>query len=322
MDEVKAAARRLAGVAVRTPLVSFPGTNLLVKPESLQPTGAFKLRGAYAAISALTPAERERGVVAHSSGNHGYAVAYAAARLGVPAVIVVPDNAPPVKTSAIEACGAKLVRVAPTMAARVEAAERIAAERGCAQVPPFEDRRVIAGQGTIGLEIAEDLAARPGGSAAALYVPVSGGGLVSGIAVAVRALLPGTQVIGVEPELAADARDSLRQGRPVAWHAADTGRTIADALRAERVGDLTFAHIRELVADIVTVSEQEIATAMRRLALEARLVAEPGGAVAVAAALAGAGRPEGGDFAVAVLSGGNVAPGLLARVLAGTSYTG
>ena len=296
LDEVRTAAARLAGITVRTPLVPFPRTNVLVKPESLQPTGAFKLRGAYAAITALSPQERQQGVVAHSSGNHGYAVAYAAALIGVRAAIVVPRTAPAVKTSAISACGAELVYVEPSLAARVAACDQIAQERGYARIPPFEDRRVIAGQGTVGLEIAEDFAvpARetgPGGHGngggtvlagrpaqpAAVLVPVSGGGLISGIAVAIRALLPGTEVIGVEPELAADARDSLRQGFPVAWPAADVARTAADALRVERVGDLTFAHIRELVTDIVTVTEEQMLTAVRRLALEARLVAEPAG---------------------------------------------
>jgi threonine dehydratase len=286
---------------------------VLVKPESLQPTGAFKLRGAYAAITALSPAERQRGVVAHSSGNHGYAVAYAAALLGVRAAIVVPRTAPAVKTGAIAASGAELVRVEPTLEARVAAYDQIAQDRGYARIPPFDDRRVIAGQGTIGLEIAEDFAGRAVQPAAVL-VPVSGGGLISGIAVAVRALLPDALVIGVEPELAADARDSLRKGAPVTWPAADVARTAADALRVERVGDLTFAHIRELVTDIVTVTEEQMLTAVRRLALEARLVAEPGGAVAVAAALAGDNAADGP--VVAVLSGGNVAPELLARVLA------
>jgi threonine dehydratase len=316
VEDVRLAASQLAGITVRTPLVPFPRTNVLVKPESLQPTGAFKLRGAYTAITALTPEQRQRGVVAHSSGNHGYAVAYAAALLGVRAAIVVPRNAPAVKTSAIAACGAELVQVEPTMQARLTAYDQIAQDRGYARIPPFEDRKVIAGQGTIGLEIAEDFAERPVKPAAVL-VPVSGGGLISGIAVAIRALLPGTRVIGVEPELAADARDSFRQGVPVAWRAEDVARTAADALRVEKVGDLTFAHIRELVANIVTVTEEQLLTAVRRLALEARLVAEPGGAVAVAAALAGLAGEDGSDApVVAVLSGGNVAPDLLARVLA------
>jgi threo-3-hydroxy-L-aspartate ammonia-lyase len=326
LDEVRAAARRLRGVTVRTPLVPFPAAGhqrVLVKPESLQPTGAFKLRGAYNAIASLPQEDRRRGVVAHSSGNHGYAVAYAAALLGVEAVIVVPDNAPKVKTDAIEATGAELVYVKPVLAARIESARNIAQARGYAQVPPFDDRRVIAGQGTIGLEIAEDLGPE---SPAAVLVPVSGGGLISGIAVAVRALMPAARVVGVEPELAADARESFRRRTRVAWPAADVGRTAADALRVEQVGELTFPHILELVHDIVTVTEEEMFAAVRQLALRGRLVAEPGGAVAVAATLfrSAAELGAGDGPVVAVLSGGNVDPALLARVLApdAESYTG
>jgi threonine dehydratase len=328
LEELRGAARRLHGVVVRTPLVPFPPAgpgdgDLLIKPESLQPTGAFKLRGAYNAIASLPEADRRRGVVAHSSGNHGYAVAFAAALLGVKAAIVVPDNAPEVKTGAIAATGAELVRVEPTLAARIAGARNIAQARGYAEVPPFDDRRVIAGQGTVGLEIAEDLAPEP---AAAVLVPVSGGGLISGIAVAVGALMPATKVIGVEPELAADVRDSFRRGTRVAWPAADVARTVADALRVEQVGELTFPHILELVHDIVTVTEEEMLAAVRALALKARLVAEPGGAAAVAASLfrSGAELGTGGGRLVAVLSGGNIDPALLARVLApqGQSYTG
>src|SRR3984885_13717803 len=235
LEEIGAAAVRLRGVAVRTPLVPFTGqakaaSSLLIKPESLQPTGAFKLRGAYNPVYAVTrdlnSCAAPAGVVAHSSGNHGFAVAYAARLLGISAAIVVPENAPAVKTDAIAAAGAELVRVEPTLAARVAATEEIARVRGYHPVAPFDDRRVIAGQGTIGLEIAEDFTAGPGARRpAAVLVPVGGGGLVSGIAAAVKALLPGTRVIGVEPEFAADARDSLRSGARVAWAAADTART-------------------------------------------------------------------------------------------------
>jgi len=320
LDEVRAAARRLTGVVVRTPLIPFAAenANLLIKPESLQPTGAFKLRGAYNAISALPAAAKASGVVAHSSGNHGFAVAYAAALLNVRAVIVVPKNAPRVKTDAIARAGAELVYVEPTHAARTEAAEHIARTRGYAQIPPFDDRHVIAGQGTIGLEIAEDCARNK--SPRAVLVPVSGGGLISGVAVAIRALMPRTKVIGVEPELAADARESLHSGTRIAWPASDAARTIADALRVERVGELTFPHIRELVSDIVTVTDDEMLSAVGRLARNARLVAEPGGAAAVAACLfrdAGElGLAEDDDATVvAVLSGGNIDPALLAEVL-------
>lgn len=322
LEEIRAASRRLEGVAVRTPLLPVPGfrpVNLLVKPESLQPTGAFKLRGAYNAIAALGDTARTTGVVTHSSGNHGFAVAYAAVMLGVRAAIVVPSNAPEVKTAAIERAGAELIRVKPTLDARLEAASEIEQTRGYVQVPPFEHPLVIAGQGTIGLEIAADLAAK-GARPAAVLVPVSGGGLISGIAVAVKAAYPDTRLIGVEPELAADARESLRSGTRVKWTAQDVGRTRADALRVEQVGELTFAHMRELVSDIVTVSEDEITDAIRRLALQARLVAEPGGAVAVAAALNRTDdelevRKDGPDPLVAVVSGGNIAPSLLAAVL-------
>jgi threonine dehydratase len=331
LPEIRTAAERLRGVAVRTPLIPFGGSagspDLLIKPESLQPTGAFKLRGAYNAISTLLAGggAAPAGVVAHSSGNHGFAVAYAAALLGVPAAIVVPGTAPQVKTDLIRGAGAELVTVAATLDARVLASRDIAETRGYAEIAPFDDRRVIAGQGTIGLEIAEDLADGP---PALVLVPVGGGGMISGIAVAVKALLPGTRVIGVEPELAADARESLREGRRVAWAATDTARTRADALRVEQVGELTFPHIKALVDDIVTVSEDEILEAVRRLARQGRLVAEPGGAVAVAAALfrdpAELGLVPGSaaGTVVAVLSGGNIDPILLAEILGSQSYTG
>jgi threo-3-hydroxy-L-aspartate ammonia-lyase len=336
LDDIRAAAERLRGVTIRTPLLAFPGAAaaagppaLLIKPESLQPTGAFKLRGAYNAISVLLADSKPSGVVTHSSGNHGFAVAYAAALLRIPAAIVVPENAPRVKTELISGAGAEIVTVAPTLAARIEASRRIANDRGYAEIPPFDDRRVIAGQGTIGLEIAADFtgehAAR---QPAAVLVPVGGGGIVSGIAVAVKALLPGTRVIGVEPEFAADAQESLRVGARVAWTPAATARTKADSLRVEQVGELTFPHIQELVDDIVTVSEEEMLEGVRRLAHQGRLVAEPGGAVAVAAALfrdpaeLGLIPAETAGPMVAVLSGGNIDPTLLAQILGSSSYTG
>jgi threonine dehydratase len=313
LDEISAAARLLAPVAVRTPLIPWPGPEprLLVKPESLQPTGSFKLRGAYTAIMASEPAARRYGVVAHSSGNHGHAVAYAAALLGVRAVVVVPGTAPRVKTRAIESYGAEVVSVAPTLAARLAATEELVAREGYVLVPPFEDRNVIAGQGTIGLEIAADCP-----RADLVLVPVSGGGLIAGIAAALRACRPGTAVVGVEPDLAADARDSFRRGERVAWPAARVQRTIADALRVEQVGALPFAHIRELVTDIITVTDGEMRAAVRRLAGQTRLVAEPGGAAAVAAWLFRSGELPPATTPVAVLSGGNIDPALLASILA------
>src|SRR5215469_3797887 len=280
IEEIRAAAERLDGVTVRTPLVPFPETTprLLVKPESLQPTGSFKLRGAFAAISALPAEQRERGVVTHSSGNHGLAVAYAAAALGVPAVVVVPDNAAEVKVAAAARHGARIVTVRRTLAARIAGAQELIDRHGYTLIPPFDHRGVIAGQGTIGLEIAADCP-----DADLVLVPISGGGLISGIAAAVRATLPGAKVIGVEPELAADARESLRRGERVAWPASATERTIADALRVEQIGELPLRHILGLVYDIVTVTEDEIREAIRLTATRARLIAEPGGVVAVAA---------------------------------------
>jgi len=313
IDEIRAAAAALSGVAVRTPLVPFPGADppLLVKPESLQPTGAFKLRGAYAAVAALPAAARQRGVVAHSSGNHGQAVAYAAALLGMPAVIVVPQNAAPVKVAAIRALGAEIVISQPTLAARLAATREVAMQRGAVSIPPFDDRRVIAGQGTVGLEIAADCP-----QADLVVVPVGGGGLISGVAAAIRALCPGAVVVGVEPELAADARDSLREGRQVAWPPGATQRTIADALRVDQVGALPLRHLLEYVDDIVTVTEDEIRAAVRRLALEGRMIAEPGGAVAVAACLFRRKELPPAATTVAVLSGGNIDPALLLSILA------
>jgi threonine dehydratase len=311
--EIQHAARLLAPVAVRTPLVPFPRVTppLLIKPELLQPTGSFKLRGAYTAIAAAGEAARKHGVVAHSSGNHGHAVAYAAALLGVRAVVVVPSTAPKVKTEAIEYYGAELVTVAPTLSARIAATSELVARHGYVLIPPFDDRAVITGQGTIGLEIAADCP-----QVDLVLVPVSGGGLISGIAAALRSCCPAAAVVGVEPELAADARESLRRGEPVAWSPADVQRTVADALRVEQVGALPFAHIRELVTGVVTVSEDEMLTAVRLLAGQARLVAEPGGAASVAAWLFRRSELPEASTPVAVLSGGNIDPAWLAAILA------
>ena len=312
LGEIRAAAARLDGVIVATPLVPFPGSQppLLVKPESLQPIGSFKLRGAYAAISALPASVRQRGVVAHSSGNHAQAVAYAAALLGVAAVVVVPENAPQVKVAAARRLGARIVPVEPTLTARVAASQELISRYGYTLIPPFDHREVIAGQGTIGLEIAAQCPATD-----LVVVPVGGGGLISGISAAIRGLCPGAKVIGVEPELAADARDSFLRGERVAWPPASTQRTIADSLRVEQVGALPLAHILSYVDGIVTVTDDEIREAVRRIAVEAHLVAEPGGAVAVAACLLKQQDLPAARAPVAVLSGGNIDPALLAEVL-------
>ncbi|MFG1942300.1 threonine/serine dehydratase [Nonomuraea sp. NPDC048826] len=298
IDDIRTAAGRIAPVAVHTPLA--PVGDLLVKPESLQRVGSFKIRGAYNAVAALRPA----GVVTHSSGNHGQALAYAAARFGIPCVVVVPEGTPQVKADAIRGHGAKLVVVPPDR--RHSAAAELAAKRDLTLVPPFDHPAVIAGQGTIGLEILSDLP-----DVEVIAVPVSGGGLISGVAAAVKALRPQATVIGVEPELAADAAESLAAGRLITWEPARTFRTAADGLRAE-LSELTFAHLRAHVDAVVTVTEDEIRAAMRHLALAGRLVAEPSGAVATAAHLAG--KLPGGRT-VALLSGGNVDPALLRDVL-------
>ncbi len=312
LEEIEEAARRLDGVITKTPLLSLTGTpSLLLKPESLQPVGSFKLRGAYNAIGSVPEADRKNGVIAHSSGNHAQAVAYAANAFGVPAILVVPRTTPAIKVDACRALGAEIVFVEPTIEARVETAGRLATAHGYPLIPPFDDRRVIAGQGTIGLEILADAP----GDLEAVFVPISGGGLISGIATAIRLKRPGTKIVGVEPELAGDAHASFRAGHRIAWSGADTSRTIADALRVECVGELPYAHMRAYVDEIMVVTEEEIREAMRILARRARLVAEPGGAVATAGHLAM--YPEGSNgLSVAVVSGGNVDPALYAEVLA------
>ncbi|SEF09562.1 threonine ammonia-lyase [Jiangella alba] len=307
LDDVRAAARRLDGVAVRTPLIpaAWSGGDLWLKPEGLQATGAFKLRGAFNAVALLDDDARKRGVVTHSSGNHAQALAWAAREQGIAATVVMPDAAAPVKVAATRALGAEVVMVPPPE--RDSRVRELVAERGLTFVSPFDDARVIAGGGTVGLEIAAD---RP--DAGTVLVPVGGGGLISGIGVAVKALAPGTRVVGVEPELAADARDSLARGERVAWDPADTYRTIADGVRLPVVGELTWEHIRRHVDEIVTVPEDAILAAMRLLALRGRVVAEPTGALTTAAFLA---EPARFGRAVAVVSGGNADPAQLARVL-------
>ena len=318
-EDVVEARRRLRGVALRTPLVPCPGGNpggkgraLFFKPENLQPTGAFKLRGAYNKISSLGKKGRERGVVAHSSGNHARAVAYAARELGVKAVIVMPENAPRVKLDATAALDPELVLVGPGSAERARKAEELAREHGYVPVPPYDDETLIAGQGTVGAEILEDLP-----DVKVVIVPVSGGGLISGVAAAIKLAKPEVKVIGAEPELAADARESLKTGQLVEFSAEKVAQTVADGLRVQKLGDAPFEHVRAFVDDIVAVSEEEILEAMCRMALRAHLVSEPSGAVAFAAHLFHRDELPDKGPTVAVVSGGNVEPGLFAEVLAG-----
>lgn len=283
---------------------------LYLKPENLQPVGSFKLRGAYNKIASLNEEERRRGVIAYSSGNHAQGVAYAARALGVRAVIVMPRTAPAIKRESTAAMGAELVLVGPGSEERRTRAEELAAQHGYVIVPPYNDESIIAGQGTIGLEILEDLP-----EVETILAPVGGGGLLSGIAAAVKQSGSGCKVIGVEPELAADALASMRAGHVVSWGPEETTRTIADGLRTQSVGEISFAHIRKYVDGIVTVSDEEIRQAMRLLAPNPRLVAEPSGAVTVAAFLFHRDELPQTRINVAVISGGNVEPAMLAEIV-------
>jgi threonine dehydratase len=309
IDDVRSAAERLRGVALVTPLVPFAmpdGRSILLKAESLQPIGAFKIRGAYNAIASLDFAVRSRGVVAASSGNHAQGVARAARLLGVPATVYMPTDAPAVKRERVRADGARIVDWDPADPVFIQDhARSFAADQSVALIHSYDNDDVIAGQGTAGLEIAETV-----GDLGALLVPVGGGGLISGMATAVRALHPNARIVGVEPALAADARESFRGGELVAWPREQSRRTIADGARTN-LAPRTFAHILRLVDDIITVDEAEIAAGVRLLAERARLVVEPTGALAVAAATfraAEAGLTGIRGPVVALVSGGNVDP--------------
>ena len=311
LSDIRAARARLSGVAVHTPLIPLEhnGNTLYLQPENLQPIGAFKIRGAYNKIASLTPDERDRGVIAYSSGNHAQGVAYAARALNSKAVIVMPRAAPAVKREATEALGAEVVYVGPSGVERMAKAEELAAKHGYTMIPPYDDEQIIAGQGTLGLEIVEDLP-----DVDLVLVPVGGGGVISGIATAVKSLKPDVKVIGVEPELAADAQASLRAGEIVKLPAEQVASTAADGLRAMYVGTITFEHIRHYVDDIVTVSEEEIAESVRILAQNPQTVAEPSGAVAPAAWLFHRDSLPPAKTAVALISGGNIDPEILARM--------
>ncbi len=312
IDEIREAAERIRGVATRTPLLQWDDTTWL-KPESLQPVGAFKMRGAYNKVASLSDAQRARGVVTYSSGNHAQAVARAARLLGAKAVICMPENAPQVKVDGVLRDGAEIVTTGNDSEERHRRALELVDERDLVMVEPYDDPAIIAGQGTCGLEIVDDLP-----EVTSVIVPVSGGGLSAGVATAVKATAPRARVIGVEPELAADAKESLERGDMVTWTADQTARTMADGLRTNSLGPLPFEHLKRFMDEIVTVSEDEIADAMRQLARRARLVVEPSGAASMAAHLAGrVPRIEGDDSRVVIISGGNVDPELYLRVLSG-----
>jgi threonine dehydratase len=327
LDEIRAAKERIAGVAVRTPLYRVararlrmgrfpePGFDLYIKAESEQPIGSFKLRGAYNMAAQLPPEALGRGVITYSSGNHAQGVAYAARALGAKAVIVMPRNAPEVKKAATRALGAEIVEVGAASSERRMKAEELVAEFGYAMIPPYDAPQIIAGQATCGLEIVEQL---PGVDL--VISPVSGGGLLSGIATAVKLAeqvgmaKQGVQVWGAEPELAADAKESFYSKKLVEWPAEKTTRTLGDGLRTQSLGVLNFHHVLRFVDGIVTVTEEEILTAMRVILSATKLVAEPSGAVTLAAALFHAEELPRAEKVVAVLSGGNLEPELRGRL--------
>jgi threo-3-hydroxy-L-aspartate ammonia-lyase len=320
LADLERAQDHIAGAALRTPLLRLDtrgpdGGAVYAKPENLQRTGSFKLRGALNFLASLPEKTRALGVVTHSSGNHAQGVAFAARHFGVSATIVIPEGAPRVKVEGTRALGAEVVRCANTQASRHETAERIARASGATLVPPYDHPWIVAGQGTVGLEIAEDLP-----DVANVLVPIGGGGLSSGVALALAQRAPGARVIGVEPELAADARASLLAGERIAWPAEEVTRTLADGVRTQSIGELNFRILRRHLAGVQTVREAEIRRAAAWYARRARLVVEPTGALTLAALerlLAGSG--DGPSLAagptVLVISGGNVDDDLFCRLL-------
>jgi threonine dehydratase len=311
LDDICKAQSRLHCIAARTRLIEMNHEQslvprLLLKPENQQPIGAFKLRGAYNKIASLLDKDRNRGVITYSSGNHAQGVAYAARALGVKAIIVMPDNAPAIKREATAALGAQIVFVGPDSTERQAKAEELATKHGYVIVPPFNDEQIIAGQGTIGLEILEELH-----EVETVLAPVGGGGLISGVATAMKLSKPSIKIIGVEPELAADAQASLRAGKIIQFPASEASRTIADGLRTQSIGSINFEHIRRYVDDIVTVSEDEIREAVKLLSANPNTVAEPSGAVAVAGFLFRRNQLPKTKINVAIISGGNIDPKML-----------
>jgi threonine dehydratase len=309
LGDLEAAARRLAPVAVRTPLLpadilsDLVGAPVWIKPEMLQRGGAFKFRGAYNFLSQLEPEERERGVVAPSSGNHAQAVALAAKLFGVPATVVMPTTVTPAKRSGAERLGARVELAGTTTYDRLTRAEELVRDEGLTLVPPYDDQRIIAGQGTVGLEIAADMP-----NVETVLVPVGGGGFSAGVAAAVKQRLPKARVIGVEPTGAPKLTRARAAGRPVKL---EHSGGLADGLLAVEIGTVTFAHHERYLDDVVLVDDTALRNAMRLLLDRMKLVVEPSGAITVAALLEKAVVPSGPT--VAILSGGNIEwSGLLA----------
>jgi threo-3-hydroxy-L-aspartate ammonia-lyase len=313
LDDVRAAARRIEGVAHRTPVLTSraldeaTGATVLLKAENLQRVGAFKFRGACNTVASLSDAERERGVATVSSGNHAQALALAARLHGTRAVILMPDDSPAGKVAATESHHAEVIRFDRYGQDREQLLAALVAERALVPVHPYDDERVMAGQGTVALELIEDA-----GPVDVLLVPVGGGGLISGCATAAKALLDGVRVIGVEPEAGDDVRRSLAAGERVRI---PVPRTIADGQQLPTPGERPFEVIRERVDDIVVASDAEIVEAMRFLFERVKTVAEPSGACALAALLAGRVRDARGGRVGVVISGGNVTAARFAELL-------
>ncbi|MGI4852689.1 MAG: threonine ammonia-lyase [Janthinobacterium lividum] len=319
LDDIYAARERIAGTAVRTGLyrlepqrmraaglrISDRSPEIWLKAESEQPIGSFKLRGAYNKIRSLPPEELQRGVITYSSGNHAQGVAFAARALCAKAVIVMPENAPRIKRDATLALGAEVVLVGPASTERKQRAEELVAEHGYIMVPPYDDDYIIAGQATCGLEIAEQAP-----DAELVLSPVSGGGLLSGVAAAIKLSGSQAQVWGCEPELSADAAESFRKRELVEWPGSQTTRTIADGLRTQSLGERNFQHILQFVDGIVTVTEEEILDATRVLLMSTDIVPEPSGAVTLAAALFHSDELPSATKIVVIISGGNIDPAL------------
>ena len=320
LSAVRDAAKRIASIARRTPVLDvsdLAGRPLWLKCEPQQPGGAFKIRGATNMLKRLTPEQLKRGVVTYSSGNHGQAVALAAARLGAPAVIVMPTTAPAIKIEGVRRWGAEIILEGTTSIERLKRAQAEVDARGLTMVPPFDHEWIIEGQGTCALEILEQV---PG--ATVVVVPVGGGGLVSGVAAAIKLSRPNVTVVGVEPAGAAKMTASLAAGKPVTL---DKTTSIADGLMPVRPGDLTFEHVKAFVDQVVTVDDDEIARAALWLFHEAKQVVEPSGAATTAAVLwpkPGSLLADKAQTVVAILSGGNVSPETLHKIEAGIRFSG
>lgn len=314
LDDIRAAAARVAGTAIRTPTVSLPWPGpapaphpFWIKCENLQPMGAFKIRGAFNMLAQLPADARARGVITYSSGNHGQGVAMAAHVMGVPAVIVMPTTAPAVKVDGVRSYGAEVIFAGTTSLDRQRRAEDEAAARGLSMIPPFDHAMIIAGQGTVGLELLDQVP-----DLGTVFVPMGGGGLIAGVSTAIKLSRPEVRVVGVEPEGAAKMRAARDAGQPVTL---PSSKSIADGLMNLRAGATTFAHVQRHVDELVAVPDDAIATAVAWLYRHARIVAEPSGAAATAAVMLGLGAPRG--VVAAIVSGGNVQADQFAKYING-----